>query len=352
MLLRLPSRLFVNGARAGFTLIEMMVALTVVSIILIATAASLQREAESVSDLQRITYAERLIQEVFTKMEQRLEFARGFTPTTTLDASLGSATTNAAVLADVTGFPNEGVALLDPGTATEERVEFSDVDIAGNRLETLTRGARGTSAFTHPATSVIMWDGLASPIDDQVAPPANTFDGITDDLRGQVFYRGDGTGFSFQYPVDPARTGSFVTPTGVRWGARVGGGDVTDGCTAIAFSPVGQVTEANRNFDINQDGDLNDVFDFGRLVEFSWNGVDTALGTSRVNLISPILLQEQDDYGSDMDGDGLQDPMFLWTPDSGRLRIRLFALVGDVGGRDIVRRFETVLYLRNGSDQD
>ena len=50
-----------------------------------------------------------------------------------------------------------------------------------------------------------------------------------------------------------------------------------------------------------------------------------------------------------MDGDGLQDPMFLWTPESGRLRVRLFALVGDVGGRDVIRRFETVLYLRNGS---
>ncbi|MEM6675765.1 MAG: type II secretion system protein [Planctomycetota bacterium] len=338
-----------HGLRSGFSLIEMMVALTVVSIILVATAASLQREADSVSDLQRITYAERLVQELFTKLEQRLEFARGFTPNTTLQTPLGSTTTGSALLADISGFPHQGTFLVDPGTPSEERVAYADLDIGGNRLEVMTRAQRGTSGFTHPANAVVLWEGLAVPIDDQIAPPANAFDGQTDDLRGNVFYRGDGAGFSYQRPVDPARTGSFMTPTGVRWGAQVGGRDVTDGAAAITYVPVGQVTEGNLDFDINNDGDLLDTFDLGRMTELAWDGTDPALGTSRTDLIAPIILQEQNDYGSDLDGDGLQDPMFMWTPESGRLRVRLFALVGDLGGRELVRRFETVLYLRNGA---
>ncbi|MEM1451798.1 MAG: type II secretion system protein [Planctomycetota bacterium] len=341
-----------RAARAGFTLIEMMMALTVVTIILIATAASLQREADSVSDLQRITYAERLIQELFGKIEQRLEFGRGFVPETTLNASLGSANTASALLADIAGFPNTGMMVIDAGTALEERVAYDDLDIAGNAVITLQRAQRGTSGYTHPATSIVLWEGTAQPIEDQVAPPAGTFDGTTDDLRGNIFYRGDGVGFSYQVPVDPARTGSFVTATGVRWGARVGGQDVEDGAAALVYVPVGQVTETEQDFDINNDGDLLDTFDLGRIVERAWDGNDTANGTSRTDLIAPIILQEADDYGSDLDGDGLEDPMFLWTPESGRLRLRLFALVGDLSGREVIRRFETVLYLRNGSTDE
>lgn len=338
-------------AGAGFTLIEMMISLTVVSIILIATAASLQREAESVADLQRITYSERLIQELFTKIEQRLEFGQGFVPATTLQNALGAGTTAAADLADVAGFPNTGMLVIDPGTAVEERIAYSDVDIAGNAIETLVRAQRGTTGNGHTATSVVLWEGLARPIDDQAAPPATAFDGVTDDLRGNLFYRGDGVGFSYQQPVDPARTGSFVEAGEVRWGARVGGGDVTSGAAAIVYSPVAQVTEANLDFDVNRDGDQLDTFDIGRIVEVAWNGTDTALGASRTNLISPIILQEVDNYGSDLDGDGLQDPMFLWTPESGRLRIRMFALIGDLSGYELIRRFETILHLRNGSTE-
>ncbi|MEM9381741.1 MAG: prepilin-type N-terminal cleavage/methylation domain-containing protein [Planctomycetota bacterium] len=338
--------------RAGFTLIEMMLALTVVTIILIATAASLQREADSVSDLQRITYAERLVQELFGKIEQRLEFGRGFVPSTTLDASLGSASTGSASLASVAGFPNTGMLVIDPGTALEERVAYDDLDLVGDAVITLQRGQRGTSGYTHPATSIVLWEGIAQPVEDQVAPPPATVSGLTDDLRGNIWYRGDGVGFSYQVPVDPARTGSFVTPTGVRWGARVGGQDVEAGSAALVYVPVGQVNEGTENFDINSDGDLLDTFDLGRIVERAWDGINTANGTSRTDLIAPIILQEVDNYGSDLDGDSLEDPMFLWTPESGRLRIRLFALVGDLSGREVVRRFETVLYLRNGSTDE
>lgn len=334
---------------SGFTLVEMMIALTIVSIILLATAASLQREAESVGELQRLSYSERLIQDLFTKIEQRLDFSQGVNPTTTLASDLSGGGTAGFVIQETLGFPFEGTAIIEPGTAAEERVTYSSLAPGVSELAQLVRGVRGTAPTGHPANSVVLWEGVSFPIEDQVAPAAGTFDGQTDDLRGPVFYRGDGVGFTYRRPVDPAATGTFIDAGGIRWGATVGGADTTDGCACLVFSPIGVVTEAERNFDINNDGDMDDTFDLGGISDLAWNIINPALGTSSLELVSPILLQEQDNYGGDLNGDGFDDPMFLWTPDSGRLRIRLFALLGDVNGREIVKRFETVLYLRNGA---
>lgn len=335
--------------KAGFTLIEMMIALGVVSVILLATSTALQKEAENVTDMQRMSYAERLIQDLFTKIEQRLDFSQGLNSETTLTTGLSTAGTASVVLADSIGFPFQGFATIEPGTGTEEVIEFSAIDPGNEALETLTRGQRGTPAVSHPAGSQIIWEGYSYPIEDQTAPPAGSFDGQTNDLRGPLFFRGNGVGFCYRKPIDPAGTGSFIGPTGIRWGATVGGTDTEDGCSAVVYRAVAQITEANRNFDINGDGDMLDSFDIGRITDLGWNALDPALGTSQLDLVSPIILQEIDNYGGDLDGDGFADPMFLWSPASGRLRIRLFALLGDVRGREVVRRFETVIYLRNGA---
>lgn len=338
-------------ARGGFTLIEVMIALSVVTVILLATTAALQKEAQNVSDMQRLSYSERLVQDLFTKMEQRLDFSQGIQPVTTLTASLGAGASASMALGEEFGLPFNGVLVIEPGTSDEERVGYGTLDPATSSVAGLERGSRGTSNTNHPTGSVVLWDGCCFPVEDQVAPAAGTFDGRTDDLRGPVFFRGDGVGFSYRKPVDPAGTGTFIGPTGIRWGATVEGRDTEDGCAALVFRPVATITEADRNFDINQDGDLLDTFDLGRISDLSWNAIDPALGSSTIDLVAPIILQEQDAYGADLDGDGFDDPMFLWSPDSGRLRVRIFALLGDVRGREIVRRFETVIYLRNGSWQ-
>ncbi|MEM8712628.1 MAG: type II secretion system protein [Planctomycetota bacterium] len=337
--------------RAGFTLIEMMIALTIVTIILIATAASLQREAESVGELQRLSYSERLIQDLFTKIEQRLDFGQGVNPATVLSASLSTTGTTGLVVQESLGFPNEGTVVIEPGGTAEERIAYTVLAPGSSELATLTRGVSGTNSTSHPANSVVLWEGVSFPIANQISPIIGSFDGQTDDMRGPLFYRGDGVGFSYRRPVDPASTGSYIEAGAIRWGATVQGTDTIDGCACLVFSPIGMITEAERNFDINADGDLDDTFDLGGVADLSWNAVNPLLGTSRVDLVSPIILQEQDNYGSDMDGDGFEDPMFLWTPESGRLRIRLFALLGDMGGAEVVKRFETVLYLRNGATE-
>ena len=43
--------------------------------------------------------------------------------------------------------------------------------------------------------------------------------------------------------------------------------------------------------------------------------------------------------------------MFLWTSLSGRLRIRIFAIVGAINETEVVKRYETVLHLRNGAEE-
>ena len=334
---------------AGFTLVEMMIALSIVSIIMLATMASLQREATSISELQRLSYSERLIQDLFTKIEQRLDFGQGLNPTSSLTSGINAGSTGSLALQDPLGFPYEGTVIIEPGTASEERIEYANLVPGTSELVTLTRGANGTTPTSHPSNSLIVWEGAAYPTDDQLSPAPGTFDGQTNDMRGPVFFRGDGVGFTYRRPIDPARTGTFIDSGGIRWGATIGGADSIDGCACLVFSPIAVITEAQRNFDINSDGDMDDTFDLGGITDLAWNTSDPTLGTSSLELVSPILLQERDNYASDMDGDGLDDPMFLWSPESGRLRIRMFALLGDVNSRDIVKRFETVLYLRNGA---
>lgn len=333
----------------GFTIIEMVVALAIMSVILVATSATLQREARSIGEMQQLSYSERTVQSLFAKIEQRLDFGQGLDPVTTVANDVGVAETFSVTLQEEFGFPFEGTMILAPGTANEERVEYTGLNAGANELRSLERGAQGTNASSHSSGTTVLWQGYAYAIEEQVAPPAGTFDGQSDDLRGTVFFRGDGTGFPYRRPVDPNGTGTFITEDGVRWGATIGGRDSEDGCAALVFRPVAQISEADRGWDLNADGDLVDVFDLGRIADMGWDATDTANGTSSLDLVAPIFLQEVDNYGGDLDGDGFDDPIFLWNANSGRLRIRLFALLGDISGRDIVRRFETVLYMRNGA---
>ena len=52
-----PGPTFRSGRISGFTLVELKISMTLVTVILIATAASLQREVENVADLQRLSNA-------------------------------------------------------------------------------------------------------------------------------------------------------------------------------------------------------------------------------------------------------------------------------------------------------
>jgi hypothetical protein len=59
------------------------------------------------------------------------------------------------------------------------------------------------------------------------------------------------------------------------------------------------------------------------------------------------VLQERCNRGGDLDGDGFDDPLFLWDPMARRLHVRIFVLGNGVEEMPLVRRVESVIYLRN-----
>ena len=98
--------------------------------------------------------------------------------------------------------------------------------------------------------------------------------------------------------------------------------------------------------DVNQDGDRVDVFDVGQLRRVNWDVTNPNLNDD-VGLGPSAVLQERCNWGGDLDSDGSDDPLFLWNPDTNELHVRIFILGLTKSGLPIVRRVESVLYLRN-----
>lgn len=335
----------------GFTLIELAISMAILSTIMVFMTVHLQREARGLRELQSVSNQERVVQDLLTKIETQLDFAQGVVPVAALASALPGGETFVVDVDRTDGFPDVGMLLLNAGNAAEERIAYTDMDPVDGALLQLTRGALGGAPRNHGSGAIVLWASSASVLTEQVAPPAGSFDGQSRELLADLFFRGDGTGFSYRVPVDPTGGTNYLGALGVRWGAVVGGRPTEDGRACIYFEPVAQITEAARNFDFNNDGDLADAFDLGRIRQRSWDAVDGDNGSSDLPLCPPIILQERNAWGSDLDNDGFEDPIFLWTSASGRLRIRLFAIVGTVNQAEIVKRYETVLHLRNGAAQ-
>jgi len=340
-----------HRTRAGLTLVELTISMAILSAMMVFMTVHMQREARGMRQLQSLSDQERVVSDLMMKIEAQLDFAQGEVPTATLASALPSGESFVVDVDDAGSFPDQGILLVNPDNGSEERIRYDDSDPAAGAFLGLERGAQGGTARSHGAGSEVVWAGTAAVLEEQAAPPAGSFDGQSRELLADLFYRGDGTGLSYRVPIDPTGGTNFLTPTGVRWGALVGARPTEDGRACIYFEPVAVLQEAERNFDLNRDGDLLDSFDLGRIRQRAWDAVDGDNASSDVPLCPPMVLQERDAWGSDLDNDGFEDPMFLWTPGSGRLRIRLFALVGTVNQAEVVKRYETVLHLRNGAAQ-
>jgi len=325
--------------------------MAIFSAMMVYMTVHMQREARGLRQLQSLSQQERVVSDLMTKIEAQLDFAQGEIPLATLASSLPSGESFVVDVDSTESFPDQGILLINAGNGSEERIRYDDSDPDAGAFLTLERGAQGGAARSHATGSEVRWAATASVLEEQAAPVAGSFDGQSRELLADLFYRGDGTGFSYRIPVDPAGGTSFLTPTGVRWGAVIGGRATEDGRACVYFEPVAVIQEAARNFDFNRDGDLDDTFDLGRIRQRAWDAVDGDNGSSDLPLCPPMILQERDAWGSDLDNDGFEDPLFLWTPLSGRLRIRVFALVGTINQAEVVKRFETVLHLRNGAAQ-
>lgn len=342
-----PPAPLVAAPQAGSLLTETVIAVSLFSVVLLSSMAMVESGRRFSKSTMQITTVEDLAQQMLFRMEHELATATGSTPKFSLPGPVSVGETNGMTVSSTLGFPPRGVLLLDRGGAREERVAYAS--IAGTtRFEGLTRGVECTAASDHPGANGTdqLWSGLAEPLANQVDPAPSDYDGIALEDGQQVYYRGDGTGFSYRVPVDPTGGDNPLDGHDLFFGAVVDGVPTVDGWMAMVFEGREVYEEASTGDDLNKDGDTLDVFDIGQLRRLTWDArapevaEDLGLGPSSV-------IQERCNRGGDLDGDGFSDPLFLWNAETNLLHVRLFLLGASRRDMPVVRKVESVLFLRN-----
>lgn len=349
--MKATSSQFRPSGRSGMSLIEVIIATTIATIVLGTFVVSVQRESRALSTLARVTTQEAQARELLDRIHAELEYAQGVRPETLLVADLTAGGIARLDLASLDGFPDTGRLLIEPGTASEERLSYAGFTRGPDGLLNLERGQQCTPSSAHLQGAPVLWAGLAYHVEDQTNPPAPQFDGISEEIFGPVFFRGDGVGFAYRLPTDPAGGTDYFDGDDVRWGANVGGALTVDGWSCLYFDPAAQITEVARGADLNGDGDRADTFELGRIRMRSWDGSAPARDATDVALCPPFVLQELCNWGGDLDADGRDDPIFLWNPRTGRLRVRMFVLHSNENETATVRRYELAVFVRNGAHE-
>jgi hypothetical protein len=340
---RRPARAF--PGRGGFSVIELAISLCFLVVVFGAAFLAMDRETRSLSSLSRAAASETRAKEFLLRIEQMLVHAQGCSPTARLVEDLDESAMSPVYLDTLRGFPDLGTLILERGGEHEERLSYSAVEREETALTGLKRGLQRSRATGHPAGALVLWAGLSEWLAEQDDPPPGSWDGIAAELTGPVHFRGDGTGFSFRLPIDPAGGREYIADGEVRWGAKLAGTPTTDGWSALYFEPVATFEERGM-LDANLDGDRDDAFDVGRIRLRSWNAAEE-VPPEDVAVSPPLFLQEIGAHGGDLDGDGFDDPLFLWDPGAGSLHVRLTILDQTSGARPILQRTETVIHLRN-----
>jgi len=329
-------------------LIETMIGVTLFAVVLLSSMAMVESGRRFSSSTLQITTVEDLAQQMLFRLEHELAPASGAEPIFTLAAPLGAGDLSGLSVSSTLGFPPRGILLLERGTEREERLAYGSI-LGLTEFGELTRGLACTPDGDHAATSSVehLWAGLATPLENQVDPSPSEYDGIALEAGRQLFFRGDGTGFSFRVPVDPSGGNEPIEGDDLIWGADVPGvGPTRNGWMALVFEPKDVFVEAQYGDDLNKDGDTLDTFDVGQLRRLTWVSddptrmVELGLGPSQV-------LQERCNAGGDLDGDGFADPIFLWNPDERLLHVRLYLLGSSRADMPVVRKVESVVFLRN-----
>ena len=237
--------------------------------------------------------------------------------------------------------------LLNRGTDKEEKVEYAGLENTEEYFNTLTRALECTEAAEHEVGDELMWVGLAEPIAQQANPLPEQYDGRTLGVLGPVYYRGNGTGFVYRNPIDPTGGNNMLDGDKLIWGQTVLNSPQLDGWAALEFVPRRELSEALTGHDINNDGDKLDIFDIGVIQRKRWVSGDVGFGTDLINMGPAAVIQERCNWGSDLDGNGFDDPIFLWDEKQRQLNIHLFVIGGVSNGNPIIRRVESTIFLRN-----
>lgn len=326
-----------------------MIAAMILGGVLLAMSSTATGDARAIQDMARRASYDLKGQVLLGTLEDQLRHASGRIPVAYLLNDVGGGT-NQWGLDTTAGFPDRGLLIVDPGKNETEWVRYHREDDGSPTPHLIPdeRGVQCTRNVGHKVGSQVLWAGLGLVVGVDAAPPASAFDGVSREGLHDFYFRGLGTGFSYRTPVDPTGSGSLISGVDVNWGAEVGGTGSLSCRAAMAFAPVDSVSEADVGADLNNDGDTLDVFDRGSIVRHVWDESGTLMA-DHATLGSNSILQERCNFGGDLDGDGLDDPMFLWNADTGRLRVRFF-MIDTESQPPQVNRVEGVIDLLNAAE--
>lgn len=333
--------------RSGFSIVELTIAATLFAVVVLGIVMLTSRDRKSNASSLAIGIAESRAQQMLARIGEELVHARGTTPRAILTVGLSAGDVAGLTVDSTLGFPSSGTLLIDRGSGAIERLAYAQLDATATRFLGLSRGEQCTNSTTHAQNAEVLWCGLAEPILLQTNPAANLYDGRALANTGPVFFRGDGTGFSYRVPVDPTGGTDYLVDGAVRWGADIAGAPLASGWAAIWFEPATTYVESGIGFDLNHDGDTADTFDVGQLRRRTWDTATPGTPPSELGLGPTVIVQERCRYGRDLDGDGFDDPMFLWDAATRRLQVKLFVIGTSGGNAPIVRAVETTFFLRN-----
>ncbi len=335
-------------ARRGTSLVELMIVVMLFTVVFLASLGMVDSGRRFSSSTIGISTAEEHAQQMLFRIEHELANASGLEPNAVITADLGNGEVASLQVDSTLGFPPFGRLLLERGTTQAERLSYDRLNDDQVNFELLMRGEGCTSDINHWDNAELMWMGLAEPLELQDNPPPEDFDGIADENGTPVFFRGDGTGFSYRLPIDPAGGRNFLNGEDLFWGAEVPGvGPTLDGYVALYFEPRSVYEEAATDDDLNKDGDRIDVFDVGQIRRVVWDATNPTVAQEDVGFGPTVILQERCNWGGDLDDDGFDDPIFLWDKDTNVLHVRLFVLGHALKTMPIVREVDSVMFLRN-----
>ena len=341
-------RLQRQSSKAGFSLLEVTITTTLFVVIFMASITLIENDRRLSRSILQISHVELMSQDMLFGLKAELANAFGENPEAI--APIGFGAGEATLQVDSTlGFPPRGSLVIDRGNGKVERVAYAGFEGSQTQFLNVQRGLQCTTDVTHDVQAEVIWAGLAEPLEQQDPPPdVEDYDGISMESSGPVYYRGDGIGFSFRVPVDPAGGTDYLEGSELKWGANIPGvGPTLDGWLAVYYRANTVFYEAGHGDDINNDGDTNDVFDVGQIRKIIWDVTDPTVPVRDIGLGPSNVLQEQCNYGSDLDADDFNDPMFLWDKDSNELHVRLFIIGTSVADMPVIRKVEEVMFLRN-----
>jgi hypothetical protein len=332
------------------TVVELAFAVSLLGLLTIVVAFGMERQLRGLGAVTAEANHGLSAAAVFDRVVQELRLARVVSGSSLLSSGIGAADTELELDSSL-GFPPSGFLVLDPGSDSAELVAYGALGEDGRELRLLSRGQQGTTASAHSAGTPVFWQGTARALADQDDPDEDRFDGRALTRNGPVFYAGDGTGVAFQVPVRLGAGAGFFDAEGqATFGAVIDGAASARGVCAFCFEAAGSAQEALLALDINRDGDLEDRFDLGHLRMTLWDSADPDSAPIDAVVSPDFILQESEAYGSDLDNDGLTDPLFLLDADATLLQMRCFVLVQTRGEPRVLQEERSVLLQAPATD--